>query len=351
LAALESASQQASDGSRTALPPIIEAARRGDDELLRVIIAAGAKLETSDPDGNSALHRAAEGGHVEVVRSLLRAGVDADLRGENETTALMHGMASNAEHSDRVVEELLAAGADPHSRDRMAAGMIHYAAKGATSRKLELLSQAGGSWTDRDLERSLERAARAERSSVVRALLHVTPKMDSRIPALCSVIGTDQKKMLGLLLEGNPPLDLPCADGSTALMIAAQLDRSEIISTLLNAGANPNQNTRSGDNPLIAAASRGHEEIVVRLLRSGAEVDRRGGHRMTALMGAASNGKAKVVLVLLEAGADRRMRCDTGDTALKLAEGAGHQEIAQMIKSQKAGWQAWFGARQSPASR
>jgi ankyrin repeat protein len=351
LAALESASQRTSSGSRTTLPAIIEAARRGDDELLRVIIAAGANLETPDPEGNSALHRAANGGHFEVVRRLLRAGVDADLRGENETTALMHGMASTAEHSDRVVEELLAAGADPHSRDRMAAGVIHYAAKGATSRKLELLNQSGGSWTDSDLERSIERAAGAKRFSAVRALLDVTPRMDSRIPALCSVIGTNQKEMFALLLEGNPPLDHPCGGGSTALMIAAQLGRAEMISTLLNAGANPNQNTKRGDNPLIAAASRGHEEIVARLIRSGAEVDRRGNHRMTALMGAASNGHGNVVRILLEAGADRRRRCDTGDTALKLADSAGHQEIAQMIKSRKAGWQAWFGVRESSASR
>jgi hypothetical protein len=78
---------------------------------------------------------------------------------------------------------------------------------------------------------------------------------------------------------------------------------------------------------------------------------RRGNHRMTALMGAASNGRESIVRILLDAGADRRMRCDTGDTALKLAESAGHQEIAQMIKSRKAGWQAWLGAGKSSSSR
>jgi ankyrin repeat protein len=351
LAALESASQRAASQSQTMLPPIIEAARRGDDELLRVVIAAGAKLETPDPEGNSALHRAADGGHVEVIRILIRAGVDPDLRGKNQTTALMRAMASSAEDSDRVVEELLAAGADPHLRDQLAAGVIHYAAEGATSRKLELLRKAGSSWTDGDAAQSLELAARAERFPVVRALLEVTPKRASRIPAVCSVIGADKKEMLDLLLEGHPPLDRHCGDGRTALMIAAQSDRREMISKLLNAGADPNQNTKSGDSALIAAASRGHQEIVVRLIRSGAEVDRRGAHRMTALMGAASNGQLDVVRILLEAGADRRMRSDSGDTALKLADSAGHQEVAQLIQSRKPGWQSWFGAREPSAQR
>ncbi len=352
LAALESASQRASGQSQTTtLPPIIEAARRGDDDLLRVIIAGGVNLETPDPEGNSALHRAAEGGHVEVVRMLLAAGIDPNLRGEKDATALMLGMGSTAEHADRVVEELFTAGADPHLRDRMAAGVIDYAAKGATSRKLELLQKAGGSWTDSDIEQTLERAARAERFSVVRALLQITPKMDSRIPAICSIIGTNQKEMLDLLLEAKPSMGRHCGDGRTPLMIAAQSGRADMISTLLNAGADPNQNTKTGDNPLIAAASRGHVEAVARLIQSGAEVDRRGAQRMTALMGAASNGQLDVVGILLEAGADRKMRCDSGDTALKLAGSAGHQEVAQLIESHKPGWQSWFGAREPSPQR
>jgi ankyrin repeat protein len=92
-------------------------------------------------------------------------------------------------------------------------------------------------------------------------------------------------------------------------------------------------------------------EAVARLIQSGAEVDRRGAQRMTALMGAASNGQLDVVGILLEAGADRKMRCDSGDTALKLAGSAGHQEIAQLIESHKPGWQSWFGAREPSPQR
>ena len=68
---------------------------------------------------------------------------------------------------------------------------------------------------------------------------------------------------------------------------------------------------------------------------------------MTALMGAASNGQLAVTRILLEAGADRRMRSDSGDTALKLANAAGHQEVVQLIESRKSGWQSWFGTRES----
>jgi ankyrin repeat protein len=84
LAALESASQQTSSRSKTTLPPVIEAARRGDDKLLVEFIAADTDLAMLVADGVSALHGAADGGLVEVVRILLGAGVDPDLRGKNQ---------------------------------------------------------------------------------------------------------------------------------------------------------------------------------------------------------------------------------------------------------------------------
>lgn len=143
----------------------------------------------------------------------------------------MRAMACATNDSEAIVEALLTAGADPHLRDERSAGMIRCASESGTQRKLELLRQAGSSWTEADAGRSLERATRAGRTKVVRALLDLQPTQASRIPALCSVVGsvvgTDQAELLELLLEGGLPLDHRCGDGRTALMTAAQSDRGE----------------------------------------------------------------------------------------------------------------------------
>ncbi len=346
LAALESNRRGQTDAERkSSLPPLIEAARRGDDGLLREILTSGAEPGIRDPAGDSALHHAADGGHVEAIRILLDAGLEPDLRGAKETTSLMRAMASTAEGSDEVVEILLARGADPHLRDHLSAGIIRYAADGATPRKLRLLKRAGGSWSDLDASHALERAAGGGRMTAVRALLDIAEKSSSRTAAVCGAISAEQDETLGALLEMGLDLDQPCSDGRTALMIATQLERDDIIARLLAAGASPDGATRNGDTPLIAAASRGYQEIVEHLLEAGARIDQRGARRMTALMGAASNGRVDVVRTLLEHRADRRMRSDSGDTALKLARAAGHEDVARMIEAYKPGWSNWFGTR------
>jgi ankyrin repeat protein len=345
LAALDSSRSASTGASSTTLPPIIEAARRGDVELLREMIARGRNLEIRDPEGESALHRAAEGGHVEAARALLEAGLEPDLEGREAATPLLRATASRAEGSEAVIALLLEAGADPHRRDEFSAGVIDYAAEGATVGKLERLRAAGGSWSEGDAGRSLARAAKAGRLTTLSALLGVTNGTKSRNLAVCAAIGADQSEALGLLLQERLAFGQDCDEGRSALMIAAHRGRDDFVATLLVAGAEPDGAARNGDTALIAASSRGHSEIVARLLRAEADVDRRGAHQMTALMAGASNGHREVVRLLLEARADRRMRGESDQTALDLARSAGHDDVADQIASFKPGWGSIFGSR------
>lgn len=98
----------------------------------------------------------------------------------------------------------------------------------------------------------------------------------------------------------------------------------------------------------IRVADRALPAVVERLVRSGADVDHRGANRMTAMHGAASNGHVEVVGILLEARADRRMRNVSDETALDLAEAAGHRDVADLIKTFRLGGRRWLES--SPAS-
>ncbi|MCP4903707.1 MAG: hypothetical protein GY910_01905 [bacterium] len=346
LTLLESSQRGPGSEGITFLPPILEAARRGDAELIRELVANRASLTVTDSDGNGPLHRSAENGHSEATRALLNAGVPPDLPGRGAATPLLLAMASTSEGSEDVIAALIEAGADPGKRDHSSAGIIAYAASGATEKKLALVAAAEASWTDAEISQSLERAALSGQLDATRALLLVTPVSADRIAALCSAISAGQMKILDLLLSEELPIDRPCGVGRTALLMAVQTNQAEIVEKLLHVGANPNSAIETEDTALIAAASRGFTALVSTLIDSGADVSHRGAHRLTPLMGAASNGHIGIVETLLEAGADRGMRDEAGRTASDLADAAGYADIAEMIASHRAEWRIWFGSRE-----
>ncbi|MEZ4282813.1 MAG: ankyrin repeat domain-containing protein [Myxococcota bacterium] len=345
--AVPASASRRSAAAGTPLPPIVEAARRGDAELLGKLLGRGADPATRDAEGDAALHRAADEGHVEAVRVLLGAGADPDARGHDQTTPLMRAMASEAKASDAVIDVLLGAGADPHARDASGATAFHHGARGATESKLARLKAAGATWTDHDARDTLVRAVGLGSGAAIRALLAVVPGSDGRIAAVCAASAGAQAEPLQILVDARVPLDGSCGDGRSPLLLAVQAGRADRVAALLAAGASPDFAEPGSDSALIGAASRGHTEIVERLIAAGAAVDRRGSHRATALMGAAANGHAEVVRVLLAAGADPRMRSETDRTAVELARGAGHEEVAGLIESKRGSWAGWLG-RSSP---
>jgi ankyrin repeat protein len=66
-------------GGKNGNPPLVLASRRGHVEVVRLLLRAGANLETKDrKDLLSPIKLAAEGGHHEVVRLLIGAGADVN---------------------------------------------------------------------------------------------------------------------------------------------------------------------------------------------------------------------------------------------------------------------------------
>ncbi|WP_245261514.1 ankyrin repeat domain-containing protein [Hyphomicrobium sp. 802] len=89
--------------------PLMKASHLGDSEIVRNLIAAGARIDAQNTDGNTALWLACVGGHLNIIDMLADAGVDINNRNDNGATALMY--ASSASKAD-VVARLLEKGAD-----------------------------------------------------------------------------------------------------------------------------------------------------------------------------------------------------------------------------------------------
>lgn len=117
-------------------------------------------------------------------------------------------------------------------------------------------------------------------------------------------------------------------DGFTALHLAAYFDREEVVSTLLEAGADPDVMATNGTRlrPLHAATAARAPAIVALLVEAGASVDARQSGGFTPLMAAAKHGDTASLRRLLSAGADPNLVADDGSTAQSLAtpEAADH---------------------------
>src|SRR5262249_39284941 len=93
-------------------PLMLAAAENSDPDLIRLLLDAGADLETRNALGNTALVMAVQSGHVAAARTLLDAGAKGDVRGDQAQTPL--SVALELEDWE-LVSMLLAAGAKPSS--------------------------------------------------------------------------------------------------------------------------------------------------------------------------------------------------------------------------------------------
>ncbi len=91
------------------ITPLMKAAHLGHGTVVRDLLAAGARLEAKNADGNNALWLACVGDHLNVIDLLVEAGVDIDNRNLNGATVLMYAASSG---KAAVVAQLLAHDAD-----------------------------------------------------------------------------------------------------------------------------------------------------------------------------------------------------------------------------------------------
>jgi len=106
------------------------------------------------------------------------------------------------------------------------------------------------------------------------------------------------------LVKSGVDVNLSTADGKTALMLAAQQGRKDLIRELLDAGAGINVTNTRGGTALMYAALAGDTASSYLLLERGAKVNSQSSNGWTALMIAAVKGYDELVSLLLDRGAD-----------------------------------------------
>ncbi|KAM3862137.1 uncharacterized protein ankrd50l [Diretmus argenteus] len=309
--------------------PLTLVARQGHVKVLSVLLdwaksqdpeTVVRMLEHADSEGWTALRSAAWGGHSEVVRLLLDAGVDVDgCDGEGRTALRAAAWGGHEE----ILQTLLDYGAQVDKADREGRTALIAAAYMGHREAVEILldHNANVNLADGDGRTALSVAALC-------------------VPTAAGVKGYGEVASL-LLERGADPGHRDC-DGMTPLLLAAYEGHEDIVELLLEAGADVDETAgpdasapaAAAVTPLLAAAAMGHIRTVGRLLFWGAAVDGIDGEGRTALSLAAARGSVESVRALLDRGLDENHKDDLGWTPLHAAACEGYRAVCAALTEQ-----------------
>ncbi|XP_069972152.1 transient receptor potential cation channel subfamily A member 1 homolog isoform X2 [Penaeus vannamei] len=361
------------------MTPIIVAATYGYTDIVRLLlIQAKANIRQADSSKQNALHRAAKGGHLEIVKMMIQTAKTMknfqsflDARDAKKKTSLYHA-ASNG-HAE-VVASLLAEGADVDADNVTLATPLHaaasvgnvlvismlleynaqldatdlyqrtplmYSAGGDHTEAIATLVSRGASMDARDLNRStpLLIAAQSGHAAAVQALLDLgaNERAMDKLDKTALYLSAEHGKLeaLQVLTEserGRDLLNFPDCYGRPPLHVAVSCGNMAVLEMLLKAGAEVYKKNEEQDTILHLAARKGYTGIVRELVvECRSMLDAENEDLDTPLHLACKFGHEEVVKVLLESGSDVGDTNAACATPLHLAAEKGHAECCRML--------------------
>nr|OQO29284.1 hypothetical protein B0A51_04078 [Rachicladosporium sp. CCFEE 5018] len=142
-------------------------------------------------------------------------------------------------------------------------------------------------------------------------------------------------EIVSILLDRGADINWKDTHHRTALFAATAADLPEIVQVLLDRGADAYPREASDISVLWVASHLGHYKVVERLVNHGADVQRTY-HDQKALHIASINGFANIVALLLENGMNVDSPDEDGETGLQAASRRGHSSIVKLLLARGA---------------
>lgn len=310
----------------------INAVSRSDLAALRSVIASGFDLNFRygrvspqfDGNGKTLLLVAVYIRKTKEVQLLLNEGADVNAQDNAGNTALSLA----AENNDvELVKVLLAAHPNPNLRASNGLSAAEAAAILGYRQCLEILREAGVPY-----ESNLSFAAALGDITEIKALIAKgadvnAPRTPTSFVPLALAARENQLEAMRLLISSGAKVD--AVGATTPLVLAAGWNRLDAVKLLLEAGANPDLASESGLYPLANVARVGFTEIARLLVERGAN-PKGVGTKFSPIHEAARNDQPEIIELLLTKGADINATKD-GWTPLMMAAAENKPFATQLL--------------------
>jgi uncharacterized protein len=356
--------------TREGVTPLAMATLYGSVPMVERLLKAGADAKELGPNGETMLMFAARNGNPRLVQLFIAAGVEVNAAEKlRKTTALM--WAAEQRHPE-AVQALLKAGANPALKSGGAGLPRNYMANRVNQKSVleaqERRKRAAAAGRTYEQQLQIERVQTLR--PAFDQVQQPPPEDDSEI-VVAGLVGSGGGGLAALhlaaregdiesakaLLDGGADVNQVTEYGWTPLLTAINNRNYGLASLLMDRGADPNIANKGGWTPLyIATDNRNieggdypvpkpdldHLEIITKLLDKGANPNARVREDTltrtiftmqwffedgaTAFARAAQSSDTALMKLLLKYSADPRLATRNGDTAITLAGGIGWVE-------------------------
>lgn len=321
--------------------PAIHAAQNGNIEIVNALIKAGADLNIKDKSGYSPLLLAAHYGYTEIVQALWaeKGKVDIDIVDIDEVTPLMHAI-----YNDKIeaAQFLISNISNINAVNKLGQTALMMAAQEGRKEIIEILVKR----KDVDIDLADNQGMTPLMNSVYNNHIEITRLLISKIKninaasedgitALIIAIQEGNQEITKMLLEKEGiDIDAAAKDGTTPLMNAIYKSDIEISRLLVGKTKKTNAFNNRGQTALMIAVQKGRREMVKILLEEDdidiEAVDKDGN---TQLMNAISNKHIETVRFFIRKSSNLEITNNAGLTASMIADQEGIREIAEYISN------------------
>lgn len=281
---IQAAQKRKAREANQAVEDFIDAAMYGRLTEVQQAISNGIDVNAIGSNGQTALMYAANYGHIQVIQALLNAGADPNILSDSDDglgegmTALMQVAGSFfAGNRHEVVKLLVQAEADMNLRGLGGKTALMYAANNGSGyiESVKNLVDLGADLDVRDDDGNtvlmqVELSGNKKIADILRKA-GASEQGIAEIALIKAASNGDVEQAESLIASG---INVNHHDG-LALNRAIYADNQEIVELLIKAGADVNLGVRTGFTPLAEAAYRGDTEIVRILIEAGADIHAR----------------------------------------------------------------------------
>ena len=261
---------------------LLQAAKTGNNELIKLLLEFKINIDYQD-DGSqcTALILSSEGGHKDVVHTLVLAGANIDIKNENGWTALLIASQMNF---IAIVNELLLAQADiKKQRDNGETALMLACRRGHVEVvKLLLEFRADPFIVSENEETAMSLAIQYNCGKVVDTLLDSFPNSYDYETLLLSACRYGHPGIILALVVKLPPTLPP--ENLQLFILCTDDDQTSVANHISSYNIDVNCTLVKGITPLMVASACGHTGSIEVLLQLGANVNSTDDEGLTALV-------------------------------------------------------------------